>query len=63
MTKKIELDITERLRLFTILRIKIEDNDEFIKKFEHDEGLNIVIQYTKDENETLKKIAFKLDVL
>lgn len=63
MTKKIELDITERLILFTILRIKIEDNDEFIKKFEHDEGLNIVIQHTKDENETLKKIAFKLDVL
>lgn len=63
MNKKIELDINERLRLFIILRIKIEDNDEFIKKFEHDEGLNIVIQHTKDENETLKKIAFKLDVL
>lgn len=63
MTKKIELDINERLTLFTILRIKIEDNDEFIKKFEHDKGLNIVIEHTKDENETLKKIAFKLDIL
>lgn len=63
MTKKIELDINERVLLSTILRIKIEDNDEFIKKFEHDDGLNIVIQYTKDENETLKKIAFKLDIL
>ena len=63
MNKKIEVDINERLRLFTILKIKIEENDEFIKKFVHDEGLNIVIQYTKDENETLTKIAFKLDVL
>lgn len=63
MNKKIELYITERLILFTILSRKIEENDEFIKKFEHDEGLVHVIKYTKDENETLKKIAFKLDVL
>lgn len=63
MNKKIELNITERLRLYTILKIKIEDNEQFIDKYNDDSGLDFVMKCTKEENEILKNIAFKLDVL
>lgn len=63
MNKKIELNITERLRLYTILKIKIEDNELFIDKYHDDIGLDFVMKCTKEENEILKNIAFKLDVL
>jgi hypothetical protein len=63
MNKKIELNITERLRLYTILKIKIEDNEQFIDKYHDDSGLDFVMKCTKEENEILKNIAFKLDVL
>ncbi len=62
MNKKIELTMQERINLYSIIKIKIDDNLEFIDKFKDDTGLNFVIECSKNENKILSQIAVKLDI-
>lgn len=63
MTKKIELNINERIILSSILGARIISNDEFIEKFKNDKGLDIVIKCTIEENKSLKSIVLRLGIL
>ena len=62
MNKKIELTMQERINLYSIIKIKIDDNLEFIDKFKDHTGLNFVIECSKNENKILSQIAVKLDI-